>query len=123
MHNICIVNNEGIKENWIIEPESKLARKIIEGEEGEDNELQGEKTRVAEMRRKIIAREHMPIGDEENDAEINSFLLRENEKANDLFVGSYSNAQHIGRRFVAIQTMQKSNIIEIDDDSDIHLMD
>jgi hypothetical protein len=31
----------------------------------------------------ILARKDMPIADEENDADINLFLLRENEKAND----------------------------------------
>ena len=29
LHNICIVNNKGIEEDWIIESENKLARRII----------------------------------------------------------------------------------------------
>ena len=29
LHNIYIVNNEGIEEDWIIEAENKLARRII----------------------------------------------------------------------------------------------
>ena len=32
LYNICIVNNEGIEEDWIIEAESKLAKRIIEGD-------------------------------------------------------------------------------------------
>jgi hypothetical protein len=84
LHNICIVNNEGIEGYWIIEAESKLARWIIEGDVRENSELRGEKTGIAEVRKKILAREDVPIADEENDVETNLFLLRENEKANDL---------------------------------------
>jgi hypothetical protein len=40
------------------------------------------------VRRKILAREDVPIAHEENDAESNLFLLRENEKANDLLRGA-----------------------------------
>ena len=39
LYNICIVNNEGIEEDLIIEAESKLARRIIEGEICEGSEL------------------------------------------------------------------------------------
>jgi hypothetical protein len=84
LHNICIVNNKDIKEDWIIEAENKLARRIIEGDIREGSELRGEKAGIVEMRRRIIVREDMPIADEKNDADTNLFLLRENEKANDL---------------------------------------
>ena len=83
LHNICIVNNEGIEEDWIIEAESKLARRIIEDEICEGSELRGERAGIAEVRRMILARKDVPIADEENDAETYLFLLRENEKAND----------------------------------------
>jgi hypothetical protein len=69
LHNICIVNNEGIEEDWIIEVESKLARRIIEGEVREGSELRGERAGIAEVRRRILAREDVLIADEENDAE------------------------------------------------------
>jgi hypothetical protein len=39
LQNICIINNERIEEDWIIEAESKLARRIIEGGVREGNEL------------------------------------------------------------------------------------
>ena len=29
LHNLYIVNNEGIEKNWIVETENKLARRII----------------------------------------------------------------------------------------------
>ena len=44
LHNICIVNNEGIEGDWIIEAESKLARRIIEGDVRESSELRGKKS-------------------------------------------------------------------------------
>ena len=83
LYNICIVNNEGIEEYWIIEVESKLARKVSEGEVRENDELQGERVGFAEVQRKILAREDVSIADKENDAETNLFLLRKIEKTND----------------------------------------
>ena len=81
-HNIYIVNNEGIEGDQ--KAENKSARRIIEGEIGEDNELRGERARIAKMRKMIIAREDVPNVDEVNDAETNIYLLRENRNANDL---------------------------------------
>ena len=43
-----------------------------------------ERAEITELRKKILPREDMPIADEENDAKIDLFLLREIEKANDL---------------------------------------
>jgi hypothetical protein len=87
LHNICIVNNEGIKEDWIIEAESKLARRIIEGDVREGSELRGEKAEIAEVRRRILTKEDMPIADEKNDEKTNLFLLRENMRRLMTFCG------------------------------------
>ena len=84
LHNICIFNIKGIKEYWIIEAVNKLARRIIEGEVREDSELRGEKIGIAEVQRKISTWKNVPIADKENNAKIDLFLLRENEKANNL---------------------------------------
>ena len=83
LHNICIVNNEVMEENWNIKAESKLARKIIEGEIREGNELRGETTGITKVQRKTLAKEDVSIADEKNDVKTNLFLLRENEKATD----------------------------------------
>lgn len=32
LHNLCIVNNECIKDNWIVKAKFKLATRIIKGE-------------------------------------------------------------------------------------------
>ena len=48
------------------------------------NELGGERAGIAKVRRMILAREDVPIEDEVNDVEIDLFILKENEKANDL---------------------------------------
>jgi hypothetical protein len=53
LHNICIVNNEGIEKDWILKVESKLIRRIIEGDVREGSELRGEKAGIAEVRRII----------------------------------------------------------------------
>jgi hypothetical protein len=31
LHNLCIVNKEGIKNDWIVEVKNKLSRRIDEG--------------------------------------------------------------------------------------------
>ena len=77
LYNICIVNNEGIEEYWIIEVKSKLARKVSEGEVRENDELQGERAGFAEVRRNILTREDVSIADKENDAETNYFCCEE----------------------------------------------
>jgi hypothetical protein len=37
LHNLCIMNNEGIEEKWIIEAKNILATRVIEGELQEAN--------------------------------------------------------------------------------------
>ena len=125
LHNICIVNNEGIEEDWIIEAENKLARRIIEGEVGEGSELRGERAGIAEVRRRILAREDVPIADEENDEETNLFLLRENEKANDLLREATAMHETLAESLWQYKLRKKSSIMETDSDSDseIDLMD
>ena len=118
LHNICIVNNEGIEEDWIIEAENKLTRRIIEGEICEGNKLRGEKTGIAEVRRMILAKEDVPIADEENDAETYLFLLRENEKANDLLREAIVMYEILAESLWQYKLRKKSNIMETDSDSD-----
>lgn len=119
LHNICIVNNEGIEEDWIIEAENKLSRRISEGEVGEGSELRGERAGIAEVRRRILAREDMPIADEENDEETNLFLLRENEKANDLLREATTMHETLAESLWQYKLRQKSSIMETDSDSDM----
>ena len=124
LHNICIVNNEGIEEDWIIEAESKLARRIIEGDIREGSELRGERAGLAEVRRRILAREDVPIADEENDAETDLFLLKENEKANDLLREATTMHETLAESLWQYKLRQKSSSMETDSDSDseINLM-
>jgi len=125
LHNICIVNNEGIEEDWIIEAESKLPRRIIEGDVREDSELRGKKAGIAEVRRMILAREDVPIADEENDAETYSFLLRKNEKANDLLREAIAMHETLAENLWQYKLRKKYSIMETDseNESEIDLMD
>ena len=84
LHNLCIVNKEDIEEEWIVEAENKLNRRIGEGEIGEGSELRGERAGIAEVKRRMLATEDAPIADEVNNEEPKKILLKENEKANDL---------------------------------------
>ena len=54
LHNLCIVNNEGIEEYWIVEAKNKLAKRNTEGKLRECNEMRGGKTRIVEMKIKIM---------------------------------------------------------------------
>ena len=119
LHNICIVNNEGIEEDWIIEAKNKVSRRIIKGKVREGSELRGEIARIAEVRRRILVREDMPIADEENDEETNLFLLRENEKANDLLREATMMHETLAKSLWQYKLRQKSNIMETDSDSDM----
>ena len=119
LHNICIVNNEGIEEDWIIEAKNKVSRRIIKGKVREGSELRGEIAGITEVRRRILVREDMPIADEENDEETNLFLLRENEKANDLLREATMMHETLAKSLWQYKLRQKSNIMETDSDSDM----
>ena len=51
LHNLCIVNKEGIEENWIVEAENKLSRRIGEGE---GSELRDERVGIVEVKRMML---------------------------------------------------------------------
>jgi hypothetical protein len=73
LHNLCIVNKKNIEEDWIVEAENKLSRRIDEGEIREGSELRGKKAGIVEVKRKMLATEDAPIADEVNDEEIYIF--------------------------------------------------
>lgn len=76
LHNLCIVINESIEEEWIIEAKNKLATRVIE--------LRKKITGLAKVNRKIMTRDDTLIPEEVNNVQNNLFLLREYEKINDL---------------------------------------
>ena len=39
LYNLCIISNEGIEDEWIVEVENKLSRRIKEGEIQKCSEL------------------------------------------------------------------------------------
>ena len=73
LHNSYIVNKEGIKEDWIVEAGNKLSRMIGEGEIREGSEFQGERTEIAEVKRRMLGTEDAPFADEVNDEETKFF--------------------------------------------------
>ena len=66
LHNFCIVNKEVIEEDWIVEVENKLSRRIGEGEIREGSELRGEMAGIAEVKMRILGTKDAPIADEVN---------------------------------------------------------
>ena len=75
LHNQCILINEDIKEEQIVETKNKLARKDTEGELRERSKLRGKKPGIAKVQRKIMAREDAPIVNKKNGVKTNMFLL------------------------------------------------
>ena len=70
LHNLCIVNKEGIEEDWIVEAENKLSRRIGEGEIREDSELRSKSVEIAEVKRRMLGTEDASTADEVNDQKI-----------------------------------------------------
>lgn len=67
LHNLCIVNNEGIEEEYIVKAKNKPTRRINEEEIREGSELQGERIGLFEVRNFILTREDVLIAHEVND--------------------------------------------------------
>ena len=76
LHNLYIVKKEGIEEDWIVEAENILNRRIGEGEIREGSELQGERVGIAELERRMLGTEDAPIADEVNNKETYFFIKR-----------------------------------------------
>jgi hypothetical protein len=69
------VNKEGIEEDWIVEAENKLSRRIDEGGIQEGSELWGERAGIVEVKRRMLATEDAPIADKENDEETEIYIF------------------------------------------------
>jgi hypothetical protein len=82
LHNLYIVNNEGIEEDWIVEAENELSRRIDEGKIREGSELRGKRAGIVKVKRMMLATEDAPITDEVNDEETKKLYQEKN--ANDL---------------------------------------
>ena len=67
LHNLCIVNKKGIEEEWIVEAENKLSRRIGERKIRESSKVWGEMARIAEVNKRMLGTEVAPITDEVND--------------------------------------------------------
>jgi hypothetical protein len=113
------VIKEGIEEDWIVEAENKLSRRIDEGGIREDSELRGERAGIAEVKRRMLATEDAPIVDEVNDKEIEIFLLKENEKADYLLREATMMHELLAENLWQYKFRQKSNILDNDSNSEI----
>ena len=79
LHYLCIVNKEGIEEDWIVEAENKLSRRIGAGEIREGSELRGEMAEITEVKKRMLATKDAPIANEANDEEIKKNIKRKRE--------------------------------------------
>ena len=117
------MNNEGIEKDWIVEAKNKLARKVIEGDLWEGSEQRGERAGLAEVKRKIMARDDALIPDEINNVKTNLFWLRENEKANDLLRGATIMHNLLAESVWQYRIQYKYGIHDTNSDSDIDMIE
>ena len=72
---------------------------------------------IVEVRRNIIVGKDILIADEETDANAHLFLLRENEKANDLLREATSMHETLAENLRQYKLRKKSSSMKIDCDS------
>ena len=123
LHNLCIVNNEGIEEDWIIKVDNKLAAIVTKGELWEGSELREEKAESADVKRKILARDDAPIPDKVNDVDAYLFLSREIEKANDLMREAIVMHNLLAKKMWQSKTWYKSDILYMNIHNDSNIME
>ena len=71
---LCNANNEENEEDWIVKVENKLSKRISEGELQKDNEHQGERAKIASVKKKFMIKEVVPIAGKINAIEKKLFL-------------------------------------------------
>jgi hypothetical protein len=118
LHKLCIVNKDCIEEDWIVEAENKLSRRIDEGGIRECSELRGKMVGIVEVKRRMLATEDAPIADEENDEETKKYI-KKNKKANDLLREATVLHELLAESLWQYKLRKKSNILDSDSDSEI----
>lgn len=123
LHNLCIVNKEGIQDDWIIKDENKLATRATEEELWEGSELREEKAEFADVKKKILARDDAPIPDKVNDVDTYLFLSREIEMANDLMREAIVMHNLLAKKLWQSKTWYKSDILYMNIHNDSNIME
>lgn len=107
----------------MVEAENILATRVTEGESREGSELWGERARLAEVKRRIMARGDAPILDEVNDVKINLFLLREIEKEIDLLKEATIIYNLLAENLWQYKIHVRSGILDVNSDSDSDILE
>ena len=78
LHNLCIINNEGIEEDWTVEAKIKTSYKSYWWRFTRKKMNYGsiKKNDTLEVKRWILDKDDVPILNNINDVEKNIFLLR-----------------------------------------------
>lgn len=68
LHNLCILNNKIIRNEWIVEAENKLVMRVYKGEIWKDTHLYEGRARLVDMKKEWLkARADATIEDEVHD--------------------------------------------------------
>ena len=61
LHNLCIIKNEGIEEDLIVEGKIKPTKRVSDGKFQGESTLRGEIMGFAEVKKMILAKDDAPI--------------------------------------------------------------
>ena len=79
LHNIFIINNDSMRDDWIDEVDEakeELRKKIIKGKIDDGRKSSGQKIRIVEVKRQTMAVEDVPILNKVNDGKLKKITQR-----------------------------------------------
>jgi hypothetical protein len=123
LHNICIISADVFDREWIKVAEEDLERREIEGQIAAGQELRGERTAIAEVRRRIgIGRkEPITIAEEDYGEAENLFLIKEDEEESILLQEATDSDVSIAKALWKYHLQKNSTIVFDDTDSDMSM--
>ena len=118
MHNLCITMKDGFDVDWITEAEEQLQKRIDSGDLRERQELRCERASIQEVKNRILNRDDFMATNEANDEEIEAFLLKENERAEDLLREATTMHKVLAKSLWYYKIRKESNLVFSDSSSD-----
>ena len=109
---------DGFDVDWITEAEEQLQKIIDSGDLREGQELRCERASIQEVKNRILNRNAFMATNEANDEEIEAFLLKENERAEDLLCEATTMHEVLAKSLWYYKIRKESNLVFSDSSSD-----
>ena len=85
IHNLCITMKDGFNMDYIIKAKEQLQKRIYSDDLREGQKLYCEKASIQKVKNTIVNTDDFMVANKMNNKEIETFLLKENERLEDLF--------------------------------------